>query len=40
METILFLPRGNGYINYSIYMWGNAKKEVVLMEKKNYPLYG
>ena len=21
-------------------MWGNAKKEVVLMEKKNYPLYG
>lgn len=34
METILFLPRGNGYINYSIFMWGNAKKEVALMEKK------
>lgn len=34
METILFLPRGNGYINYSIFMWCNAKKEVALVEKK------
>ena len=40
METILFLPRGSGYINYSIFMWCNAKKEVELMEKKNYPLHG
>ena len=36
---ILFLPRGSGYINYSIFMWCNAKKEVELMEKKNYPLH-
>lgn len=34
METILFLPRGNAYINYSIFMWCNAKKEVALVEKK------
>ena len=34
METTLFLPRGNSYINYSLFMWGNAKKEVALMEKK------
>lgn len=34
METILFLPRGNGYINYGISMWCNAKKEGCTDRKK------
>ena len=33
VEVILFLPRGNSYINYGISLWCNAKKEVALMEK-------
>ena len=32
-EPILFLPRGNGYINYGISMWCNAKKEAAQIEK-------